>query len=816
MAGRVDLKYYNNGCRRSRNFILTPQGPARRRPGTRFVAEIKASANRSWLGRFEFNVEQAYVLEFGNTYIRFFADHGVVGAPFEVTTPYTTADLTNDDGTFALRFVQSGDVLYIVHPDYAPRKLTRTGAATFTLSTLVPDGGPFQELDPGETRTVWASANTGNGITLTASSAIFLSAHIGSLFYLQKKSDDTVTQWEPGKSITSGDIRQSNGVYYQAANTATTGTIRPTHRAGSLFDGDAGVKWTYLDPGFGWVKITAIGGGGTTATADVLSRIPNGAVGAGNPTTHWAHGDWSDEQGWPDEITFFRERLCFFRNSLVWQSVIGDFENFRARDELGLVTAEMAIKSDITSDRANRIEWAVPSDVALVCGTAGDEVAMSEISTTDAFAPGNVKARKQSEYGSRRVKPARVGDGIVFAQKAGRKIREMQFTWEKEGYRSMDVTVLAEHVTKGGIIDLDYQQEPDSNVWCVRGDGVLLGLTLNREQDVKGWHPHRIGGYDNAAKTKFAVVESVVAIPSPDGDRDEVWMIVRRNVNGATKRYVEWMEYHHEEGDDPQDAFYLDSGLTLNNVMNATLTPGAGATVKGTPSVIFVAGVATFAAGDVNKYIHYRYSTVDITGKVTWSTAVVLITQFDSNVQVRGTVQFPFPDLSVIAANEWRMTVTTISGLTHLIGQEVQVWADGANHPTRTVTGGGTITLQDPASKVHVGLACPAVLQPMPIEAASAEGAAQGKTGRISRCIIGLHETSAVKYGRDEIEKLDRVELRGGSELMDQAPPLFTGNVVVSWPSGYDGKALITIVADQPGPATVVSLTPIFTLQDNR
>ena len=183
LDGRTDIGKYASACRRMENFIPLVQGPARRRGGTYFVNEVKDSADRTRLARFEFNTEQAYVLEFGDLYVRFYTDNGILesspGVPVEVVTPWSVANLTNSDGTFALQMVQSGDILYICHPSYAPRKLARTGATTLTISTLAAFGGPFNDYDPDETITVYASAATGSGITLTASSGIFASTDVG-------------------------------------------------------------------------------------------------------------------------------------------------------------------------------------------------------------------------------------------------------------------------------------------------------------------------------------------------------------------------------------------------------------------------------------------------------------------------------------------------------------------------------------------------------------------------------------------------------------------------------------------------------------
>lgn len=823
LAGRADIKNYNSACRRIRNMTIMPQGPARRRGSTRYVIPIKNEANRSWLIRFVFNVTQAYVLEFGDKYIRFYSNHAPVMSPtdpanrLEVETPYTVADLTDADGTCKLRFVQSNDVLYLVHRKYRQKQLRRLGAAVFELVNYEAKGGPFVDIDPDQITTVWVdNGSIGLSRNLTASAAIFKDTHIGGLFLLEQNIKDDTKQWESGKAVGVGDVRRSDGKNYKALTAGNTGSVKPVHTVGARYDGDAGVQWQYSDPGFGWGKIKSVGGAGTTALIDIQSTIPDEAVGAGNASTRWAFGAWSDEYGWPDEATFFRERLCFFRDQEAWQSVSAQFDDMRARDESGLVTIDMAIRSRIEAPEANRIQWAVPLDVALLVGTAGDEHAIFEITSTEAFGPGNARAKKQTSYGSNHVRPAAIGGGVLHVQKAGRKLRDMkQLETVETRWDSSNATIFAEHVTKSGLIDVAYQQEPDSILWCLRNDGQLAGFTLDREQEVKGWHPHRIGGYSDVRSRKFAVVESIVTIPRPDSDGDEVWMIVRRYINGAVRRYVEFMEKQREHGDDPQDAFFVDSGLTLDNVMAAALTPGMNATVKNSVNVPFTADMPMFTVNDINRYIHYRYSTTDVTGEVEWKTAVAKITGFDDPSNVRATINAVFPDTDQIAAGNWRMTVETISGLDHLEGQTIQLCVNGAAHPDRVVAG-GQVALQYPASKVHAGLQCTAILLPMPVEAGSADGGAQGKTGRVSRCIIRFLDTLGARYGRDEDKQLDRIMTRSGAINMDEAPPLFTGDKTVSWPDGYDGDQLLCIVQDQPLPCTVVSLMPMITKQDNR
>jgi hypothetical protein len=565
LAGRTDLAKYGSGCRVLDNFILTVQGPARQRAGTRFVAPVKNHANKTWLVRFEFNVDNAYILEFGDQYVRFYTQHGrleVAGVPVEVATPYAQASLFNTDGTCRLRLAQSGDFLYIFHGDYEPRILKRLGATSFTLDFFRPDGGPFKNTNATAT-TVYASATTGAGITLTADAAIFLAGHVGSLFMLEAKNANAVPAWEPGKAVTVGNLRRVGNRVYKALTTATTGSSTPVHTRGALFDGDAAVQWEFQDSGYGWARITAIGGGGTTATADVVQTIPDQATLVANATTRWAFAEWNAVDGWPSDVAFFRERLVAARRNQFWMSVVSDFDDFSARDPSGEVAADQAISKTLSSGDFNDIQWLLPSR-DLLAGTAGGEFSIGELSNGDPLGPNNIRIRLQSSYGSRSMVPVKAGNAILFVQRAGLKVREIAYDAGEQGYVSTDRTALSEHISKPGIIDADYAQEPDSVVWHVRADGKLVGFTWNSEQNVWGWHGHTIGG--------GGIVESVATIPSPDGSRNEVWMVVRRTIGGATRRHVEFMEAAWDgELHDQQDAFYVDSGLTYDGAPATTI-----------------------------------------------------------------------------------------------------------------------------------------------------------------------------------------------------------------------------------------------------
>jgi hypothetical protein len=557
LAGRADVQRYGAGCYRLENFIPEIEGPATKRGGTVYVAAVKNPADRTWLVRFELSASESYILEFGDQYIRFYTNRARMGAPYEVATPYALADLTNDDGGFAISYVQSGDIIYMACPGYTPRKLSRTSATTFALSEYEPTGGPFKDVNI-TTTTVYASAATGS-VTLQASADIFVAADVGSLFYLEQKTINDVLAWETNKAITAGDVRRSQGKNYEAVNTDTTGTVTPLHTEGAVYDGDSGVQWTFLDPGYGWCRITGFTDA-NTVTATVLSRLPGGAVGAPNASTKWAFAAWSAVEGYPDTVAFYLDRLVWGKDGTVYMTVAGDYENMQAR-EFGQQLTGSGIVLPIPSRRGNRILWLEAIEAGLVVGTRADEWLVSPASRNEPLGPLNVAPNPIGSVGSRQITPARVFDTIVFTQRSGKKLRAMGYV-PQEGPVSQDMNANARHIAGAGIVSVAYQAEPYSLVWGCTVDGELVSAVYYPETEVLGWSRHPMDGF----------VECVQTIPSPDGRVDDLWMIVRRTINGATARYVEWMRAPLTEDEDQEDAHHVDSGVIYDGAATTTIT----------------------------------------------------------------------------------------------------------------------------------------------------------------------------------------------------------------------------------------------------
>ena len=573
-GGRIDFAKYANGCRTLENFIPTVQGPIKRRQGSRYVATTALADKRVWLLPFKASNQEQYVLEFGPGYVRFYTNHGQLlngsGFPYELATPYSSENLTTNEGTCNLQLAQSNDVLYIACGAYAPAKLSRIGVGTFTFTedaVGVTQFGPFKELNSDESAYVSASDDEGS-ITLTATTGIFLDGMVGKYFYMEEGTKILVHQWEFNKDIitesasesapySESDIRRrSNGINYITVadgdydGGGLTGSNKPTHLQGTRWDGNQGVAWTFTDDGSGVVRIDSLVGAQPTniVNATVIKRLPFSITSSPGGSTHrWAATAWNDNDGFPESVCFFRERTVWARGQQLWMSVAGDFENFATRDG-GQVVADSAIIMTIASDKKDSIQWLQPES-SLVCGTASGEYAIAEYSNGSPLGPANIRAQRQSAFGSRAIKPITVGAAVLYVEKGGRRVREMSFDIRQSQYISVDVSVLSEHITKStglspsqrindldGITDWTFAQRPDHVLWAARADGVLLGLTYNREQDVTAWHRHKIG-YQLEDGLGWGLVESVCAIGSPDGTQDDLWLVVNR----GGMRHIEYI-----------------------------------------------------------------------------------------------------------------------------------------------------------------------------------------------------------------------------------------------------------------------------------
>jgi len=791
LDGFIGFDKYPSMCRIMENMIPLAQGPATRRPGTRFVSYLQNSAVRGALIPFEFSIVQAYQIAVGDGNLRFYmnqgsvleaakaitgitranpavvtiAGHGYVatddidisgvvgmtqvngrrfrvanptantfelndvfGNPidssaftayasggtaarvYKIAAPWIQADLFDSDNRLRLKFAQSADVMYLVHPSYAPRKLSRTGHTSWTIETVDFHDGPYLDENTTPTTLVLA-ATTGSDVTVTITTAItgvnagagFKATDVGRLLRI----GHAATAWAATTAYAVGDLRYNQGNVYRCVTAGTSaGSGGPSGTGQGIVDGTC--QWDFQNAGglaWGYGKIVTF-----TDTTHVKIDIVN-AFAATGAVASWRLGAWSDTDGWPSAVGFHEERLLFggagFNPQRFDGSKTNDFENFApgAQDDDPLSFA-------IASDQVNAIRAFASAKDLLILTSGGEFRVMSP--NNEPLTPTNVAVRSQTRHGCADMMPETVSNAVLFPQRAGKKIRELAYTLESDGYKAPDMTELADHIAGDGFLDLAYQQEPWSVLWSERADGQLLGMTYLREQNVVPWHRHILGGAFGGGD---AVVEAVSTIPGAAGD--ELWLIVKRTIDGRTVRTVEFMEAPLGHAVAQEDAFYVDCGLTYD----------------GSPT-------------------------------------------------------------------------TTLTGLWHLEGQTVKVYGDGAVYPDAVVAD-GSIAVSPAVSVAQVGLGYRWLIEPMRYEIAAPTGTSQALPKRINQIAVRFYRSLGCNVGRSETEgEYDAIAFRDADDDTGAAPPLFTGDKDLTFEGAWDTDSPLVLFGTDPTPVTVVALMP--------
>lgn len=515
LLGRIDLDKYASGCSDITNMVVMPQGGLQNRPGFRFIAEAKTHARKCRLVPFQFSITQAYILEFGHQYIRFYADGGQVmnGAiPVEVATTYTEEELPY------LRFAQSADVLFITHPAHHPAMLSRTSATSFNLAPI---------------SWTWPVFNAENATSITVTLSFTEPVLQPPGIYNIKFSRSGFSKG--GVGLTQNHVGMYLYVYeYTGDPPAATNKVLLKIK-------------TVTDATHGTVEIIS-------AFGDSDGTIPTDPF----TTTYWAEGSFNEVYGYPRLVTFYEDRLVFASSTdfpqRIWLSCTGDYYNF-----LYGTNDSDAIARSINVDQVNQIVW-LKSAKKLQYGTVGGEGHLSS-GGSEAVSPTKISTLMESRYGSpAEVDPVLINDETVFIQRPGKTLRRYSYNYESDSFSGENLSILAEHLTMNtNITQIAYQQTPYGIIWCVTADGKLLGLTYVPEHKVAAWHKHTTDG-------EF---ESVATIPG-DTD-DEVWAVVKRTIGESTYRFVERLDPFFTDSD-TEDAFFVDSGLTYDGEATTTIT----------------------------------------------------------------------------------------------------------------------------------------------------------------------------------------------------------------------------------------------------
>ncbi len=746
LHARVDIEKYAAACRVLENMLPLVYGDVTRRPGTEYIATSKGEdVPEIRLIPFIYSAEITYMCEFGNLYIRFYFDGAPLlsgGAPVEVSSPYISDDLPQ------LQIKQIGDTMWIVHPNYAPRKLTRTSATAFSLDTIAFETGPFltrndlDDVDGIEDATLECDETDKDATgTLTAASGLtFEPGHVGSIWKIVQDRDtvSVAAIWDATPADRISDPLDVKGTFSFATVGAWFGTLKLER---SIDQGDtwdayriwvntkAAVNFTlsavekepnvqYRINGEGlddrtnsntytstlsvdasaWEGIVRFDAylTSTTATVTILTKL----ITADETTLRWAEGAWSAVRGYPAAVAFFENRIVYGGTAndpqKIWPSATDDYEDFD--DD---VQDDDSFDLAITS--TNDIRWIEALD-ALAIGLSGDEWRIGSTRLEEPLTPTNFNAKQQTTHGSADLQAVKVNNVVLFVDYTSRRVREFTFNADRQQYVAPDLTELAEHITASGIVGMAYQKSPDSILWCWLRDGSLISQTYQRAQNVVAWARHPL--------QTDALVESAAVIP---GDaEDEIWLAVVRTIGGETVRYIERMRPRAFATQ--ADAFFVDSGLSGDGQGGAT----------------------------------------------------------------------------------------TFSGLDHLEGETVSILGDGAVFPEQVVTD-GSITIASEVEKVSVGLPYRYVLQPLRIEIGTQRGASRASLKNIPELGLSLLDTLGLQYG-DSLDDLHTIDWRT-TEPYDDPPEMFTGDKQVALDGGFSLDIPIVLSGADPLPCTIRAIT---------
>lgn len=424
------------------------------------------------------------------------------------------------------------------------------------------------------------------------------------------------------------------------------------------------------------------------------------------------------------------------------------------------------------SERSDKVQW-IASREALIIGTTGGEWVIT--GGQNGITPSAVLAKRQTTFGSANVQGKLINENLVFVQKGGRKFREYYYQNDLQSYRAADLTFYSDHITEGGIVEFGFQADPDPILWAIRADGVLLGLTYDKANGIQGWHRHVTDGEIES----FAVI--------PNGEEDQVWVVVKRTINGTETRYLEYFEARNQSSQ--RDRYHVDAGMTAEG---AELT--ATAATAANPVAVTVAshGLST------NDFVRLT----NVVGQTELEGRVFQITVTDPD-----TFTLNLEDgtgRSAATAADVEEVFNSISGLSHLEGETVAISVDGGPHAARTVSSGAvTLDAGTYGQTVHVGLPFTAQLTTMNMMAAITDA----RAGRIHRARIRFIETIQAKVGTTD-DDLVEIIFREPTTPYGSPATLFTGEKQKVVPSLNSTDQRITIQSAEPAPCTVAVILP--------
>lgn len=930
--GRVDTEEYKRGLAKCYNYIPAIQGPLVRRPGTKYVNQVKDPSKPPTFIPFKFSDTQQYILEFGDKYLRFHTDGGtivttgttylvpygqithgyraniqnvdrflrsssrtslsdikpgesrwtetsvVVGTTLELGTPFS------EDEAKSLSYAQEGNSLYVACSTKPIHVLTRYSNTEWDFGSLLENDGPYLPLN------TYQYVGDGANVQLKPKWPFNPSSPGEVDFYETEFQLETAPRFlikdiQPA-AANQHDITVDGPVtYYPGQNVYFRGIAGATEINCSDFSTRESFKITTITNSTKFkIDTTGVSVGSYTGSGAVWPAIFTGVSTAkdkgrsvaiirgstrywGYITSHagvnndnasardpyelrnaspanfqmlldhdsadhvldalintsliefWYIGLFNSSAtvGYPQAVTFHQDRLVHagapgYPQKFVG-SRIGDHNNFAPSNPNGISVRDTdSIQFNLVSDSKDPIVWAKSGNKGILMGSLSTEFLVSPSSDNQAITPTNVNSEVVGRYGSATVEAVRAGDAIIYVQNSRHKIRELNFFVNMNKHNSILINKLADHIAYPQVNQLAVQNEYYPMVYALRSDGIVAAMTFDRDSQTvrSGWAEFELGGSSDSAGTS-PDVKTMGVIAGASGEYDQLWMAVKRFVNGTSQVNIEYMQEPFTPKTKQRDAAYLDAMSTYDSPVVVTdITQSGSAWVTAASH-----GLSNSDKVLMSDVVGLNSSLVNIDGIVVGSNLVndkiFIVGSASTNEFFLLANNSSYIDSSTytpyVSGGKVRKLVSTISGLTHLKGETVDILADGANHGKAVVNSAGVLALTYPAAVVHIGYGYKSRGKLLRPDSGGARGSAIGMTRRVHMVAFNLADVGDFSYGMsfDNMHPMDFSQ--ADVQQADSATPLFTGIVRGGVESPYDFDGQVCFEQSSPLPGMIKSIT---------
>jgi len=911
MLGRIDDPHYQSGAAKLENFIARPQGIAENRPGFTVVRTVKDSTKKTRLIPFTFSTTQTMVIEVGAGYFRFHTQgQTVVIDPFDsvqkgawsAVTAYALGDIvlgsdnkyyyctwanTGNDPTIPtpnwtetnawyepyeayqnvqssgsytedelmdIHYVQSNDVLTLVHPNHKPKELRRYGANKWICipitfgATLATPTGVSVTASKGEAINVASTTAGTPGTMTTVTNHQFIA---GNGVYVTGGPGGLADGFYTVNSVTANTLTLKNyntGVAVTTTATAAVGSIQFGERIADITNfyvvtafsqttggesaQSAAVSTTnnlYIQGSFNTIAWSAVSG----ATRYNVYKRQNGLYGYIGQTNGTSFIDdniapdlsvtppiydtlFNSTGNYPGAVSYFEQRRIFAGTinapQNIWMTKSGTESDMSysipSQDDDRIALA-------VASREANTIRHIVPLTQLLML-TSSAEWRVSPVNS-DVITPSSVSVRPQSYVGANNVQPIIVNNSVVYCAARGGHVREMGYSWQASGFVTGDLSLRANHLFDNRtILDCAFQKSPQQIIWFVSSTGALLGITYVPEQQIGAWHEH----------TTTGTFESCAVVA--EGTEDVLYVVVKRTMDGQDYRFIERMDtrqvtdrrqmvfadhaykvtsrnilnpnasnyYISVEGGaawDQTELLTMNSNTTGSNGIRFTPTfnPTPGVSLPGTTSPR-LCGPGNIVSMFTDDGKEYRFEIV----------------AYINNGTCTVRPQQPVPEaLRAVPVSNWGVCFTQHTLSTEFSpGDDISVLLDGAPATTGWSFNGTSkvMSIDHPSCDLVYGLRYNCNLQTLPM-VMDTDAYGQGRMKNVNRVWLKVVRSSGILIGPDA-EHLVETKIRT-TELYGEPPDFKTEEILIVIPPSWQNGGQLYIRQTDPLPLALVGFT---------